>query len=90
MGTPSGAAGAGVAIRFLFGGPSVPAHALRGGYDKFACLLTAQQRQRVTVEVQARFTASPAVGGMRVRVDAVDDNLLAAAQYFDLVRAAVG
>jgi uncharacterized protein (DUF433 family) len=53
-------------------------HALRGSNDKFVRLLGAQWRQGIAVELRPRLSASPCVTGMRIPVDAVDDNLLAA------------
>src|SRR4029077_8101186 len=79
----------GVAIQFLFWCPSMRVHALRGSDDKFVCLLAAQQRQRVTFKLRTWFATAPCVGGMRIRVDAVDHNLLTVTKYFDFVCAAV-
>src|SRR5262249_38932906 len=76
------------AINFLLGYPSVRAHAPFGGDEKFSRLLGIERWQSLALELWSGL-AVPCIGGVCDWVDAVDDNLLPAAQNFNFVRATV-
>jgi hypothetical protein len=67
----------------------VSSHALLSSCNKFNRFISAEQRQCVAFKPPPRLCTLPRVGGLRRGVNAVDDDLLAAAQNFNFVRMTV-